>query len=389
MKIAMFTDCYRPVINGVVTSVVNLKTALEKLGHSVYIFAPKVSGYKDAENSIYRFFSFPYLFQREHRVSFPFPRKIFKQIKDLKIDVIHIHSPFCVGFMGLATASKNKTPAVFSHHTLWEKYVHYFPLFSQGLREKIAIKLCRHFANKSKQVIAPTKQIKELLKTQGAKTPIQVIPSGIKLEDFKKTDTGEFKKKFPQLAGKKILIYVGRIGKEKNLEFLLKAFKEISNLVPESHFLLMGDGPYRKELEDIARTSGLTQKVTFSGYVPQEEVKHYLKASYVFVFSSLTETQGIVLQEAMAAGAPAVALKAPGADDTITSGEDGFLLEPDDIDGFVKRTIELLKSPHLRDQMSQKALKKAESFSQEKLVHQILEVYHKATTPVAESATGG
>ncbi|MFH1453323.1 MAG: glycosyltransferase [Armatimonadota bacterium] len=378
MNIGMFADCYIPAVNGVTSSIRSLKNELENQGHNVYLFVPSYSGYTiDTEKNTFRFKSIPYPFQKEHRISFPFPRKYINMIPSLNLDVVHLHTPFPVGIMGMKNAKKYNLPCVFTHHTLWEKYTHYLPLLPEKMRVKLAVSLCVNFANKCRMVIAPSTGVKKLFACQGVKTKIEVVPSGINFDKFSKGSAGSFLNLYPQLKNKKILSYCGRLGREKNLYFLLRVFKAVSAGYSDAHLLFIGDGPQRNNLMDYVKELGLINKVTFSGYLAPEKVADALSASYLFVFASTTETQGLVIQEAQAAGCPAVAVKATGVEDAVTDAEDGYLTCLDE-EEMALRCLRVLEMPKLRDALSINGKIKAEKYSIENTTKKVLGVYNQA-----------
>lgn len=377
MNIGMFADCYRPSINGVVSAIAALKKELEKQGHAVYLFAPYFKGYTENEQHIFRFFSIAYPFQKEHRLSFPFPLKNFEIIPSLKLDILHLHTPFPVGMMGLYTAKKYKLPAVFTHHTLWEKYVHYFPILPIKFAKAAAVFICKNFANKCQIVIAPSTGVKNTFASQGVVKKIEILPSGINYNLFANGKSPEFYKNYPRLKNKKILAYCGRLGKEKNIEFLFRAFKLINKQFPETHFILIGDGPERKNLEDYSKEQGFSESVSFMGYFDQPKIADALSASYLFIFASVTETQGLVIQEAFAAGCPPVAVSSTGVEDAIINCEDGYLTSLGEKE-FAEKTISLIKNNTLRNNFAFNGKDKVKKYSIENTAKKTLEIYKEA-----------
>lgn len=377
MNIGMFSDCYHPSINGVVSAIATLKKELERQKHNVYLFAPYFKNYAEKEKNIFRFFSIPYPFQKEHRMSFPFPLKNFKTIPLLKLDVAHLHTPFPIGMIGMYAARKNKIPAVFTHHTLWEKYAHYFPLLPKPIGVKTAIALCRNFANKCQMVIAPSMGVKNTFSSQGVKTKIEVMPSGINYEKFADGSAEKFYKDYPELKNKKILAYCGRLGKEKNIEFLFRAFKIISAKMPNAYFILIGDGPERKNLENYRNELSLQNNTLFTGYLEQNKIADALSASAAFIFASQTETQGLVIQEALASGCPPVAVRATGVEDAVNDGIDGYLVSADEKE-FAEKVLFLLENPHICEKFSQSGKDIVKEYSIENTARRIVDIYKEA-----------
>ncbi|MBI2252132.1 MAG: glycosyltransferase family 4 protein [Armatimonadetes bacterium] len=376
MKIGMFSDCYLPMINGVVRAIVTFKNCLEKLGDEIFVFAPQVPKFKEIDSKVFRFFSAPFLFQKEYRISFPFPINYLNKVKLLNLDLIHIHSPFFMGFLGIYLAKKYQLPLIFTHHTRWEEYTHYIPILSSNILRKIALKQEKYFCESSNKVIAPTFKIKELLEKRGINGKIQVISAGIELEKFKLGEKEKVFQHFNFLKGNKILFYAGRLAKEKGIDFLLDCFSLILMRFPKTYFLLAGDGPYRKFLEKKAENLNLKDRIIFLGYLKIEELIDYYTAACVFLFSSFTETQGLVVQEALACGCPVVAVKAPGTDEAVIDGFNGFLTSFNK-EEFSARVLEILQNPQKRETFSQNALKDSEKFSIILKAKELQEVYKK------------
>lgn len=382
MRIAMFTDCYKPIVNGVVSSISCLKETLVKKGHEIIIFCPGHPGHKDTEDGLRRFYSFTFPLQPEERVTLPFPSKHLKNFEQAGFDCIHIHTPFNLGFIGRRMSKKHKIPMVFTHHTLWEEYVHYIPFISREWLRKKAISLCRGFCNSSNCVIAPSAMVKDKLISQGVKSPIEVVPSGITAELFKCGDASIVRKKYKIPPEKRILTFAGRIGKEKSIDFLLEAYRVVIEEFPDVHLFILGDGPERKNLENLAKSLRLMDNITFTGYVPREEISNYYSASYLFIFSSLTETQGLVMQEAMSCGCPVVAVDATGSSETVRNGIDGFLT-PFSKEEFSSKILLLLGDKPLRERFSESAAKDAHRFYTDHMGEKVIQVYLAAIESAA------
>ncbi|PIN78219.1 glycosyl transferase family 1, partial [Candidatus Woesearchaeota archaeon CG10_big_fil_rev_8_21_14_0_10_33_12] len=223
MKIGIFTNIYKPVINGVVNSISSFKKGLEELGHEVYIFAPTCPDYKDDEKNILRIKSVRLPLQNDYRISLPpLAKKMLDVIKQL--DVIHTQHPFVMGNYGSFFADIYNKPLIFTHHTQYDKYSHYIP-FEQETVQMFTRWLVKDYANKCDCVIAPSESIKKMLLNQGIKSRIEVVPTGINLDVFGNPNREIIRKKYNLSLEQKLLLYAGRIAKEKNLEFLIKSFK--------------------------------------------------------------------------------------------------------------------------------------------------------------------
>ncbi|MEW6282741.1 MAG: glycosyltransferase, partial [Candidatus Eremiobacterota bacterium] len=317
MRIAMFTDCYHPVINGVVTSISLLKKALEEEGHEVLLFTHDYPGFEEREPNVYRFRSVHFPLMKENRFTFPWPLGPVGMLARRRVEAVHIHTPFNVGFIGLLTASWLGRPRFFTHHTLWEEYTHYVPLPTWFMK-LLALGLCRTFGQSSAAVISPSEEVKQRLREQGITRPIHVIPTGIDTASFQGGNPAGPTEELELQAGQRLFVYVGRLAREKSIDFLLETLA--SRPMDEVRLAVIGDGPQRAELERHARQLGLDGRVRFLGYRPRSELKHYLAAARGLVFASQTETQGLVLLEAQAAGVPVLAVRGPGVTEAVDDG---------------------------------------------------------------------
>ncbi|MCL5037624.1 MAG: glycosyltransferase [Chloroflexi bacterium] len=378
MRIGMFVDCYEPIINGVTTEVKELKKTLEGMGHEVFLFVPKAPGYAEEER-VYRFSSVPFIFQPEHRFTSPFPLKILKAVDTLNLDVIHIHTPFNVGWMGLYKSAKLGIPAIFTHHTFWEDYLHYFPILPPGIARKVAYWLYHLFADRSKYIIAPGREAKKRLEKIGITTPVEVIPGGIDLELFSPFGGEKIRKSALGEKGEYLLIYAGRLGKEKNLDYLISMMGDLYKRDSGVRLLIVGDGPVRHDLENRVKELGIKDAVIFQGYVPREKIGPYYAASDLLVFSSHTETQGVVLVESLACGTPVIAVDAEAQNELLSGRGCGILVEggPED---FGRITFGLLHDPDRLKRMSEEGLKAARSYSRQSMGEKTLDIYRKALT---------
>lgn len=339
MRIAFFTENYFPMVSGLSVSIKTFKDALEEDGHEVYLFAPSYGKDNPSSDGDERTIRIPALPIRIHQTPIIFPATSLKQFLPLilKLDILHVHHPFFLGRIGLFWARALKIPIVYTFHTLYEAYVHYAPL-KRELAIAFIKRYVRKFANQVDLVIAPSFSIKEYLEREGVRSPIEVIPTGIRWSEFQ----GE------ELPRERVLLFVGRMGEEKNVPFLLRALYRVRDL--SWNALFIGDGPDRVRFSEEVKRAGLGDRIAFPGMIPHEEIKELYRRSYVFIFSSLTETQGIVVLEAMASGLPVVALNAVGVNDFVHSGYTGFLVR--DEEEFASRLRLLLENEDLHKRMS-------------------------------------
>jgi len=377
MRIAMFADCYHPIVNGVTTSIHLQVQALTQAGHDVRLFAPAVPGYRDSETWVRRFASVRFPLHPEERVSFPLPLGHLREALAFNPDVVHLHTPFNVGALGWLVASRLGRPRVFTHHTLFEEYLHYVPLPPDVLRP-VALGLCRFFWNTSVVVVAPSQQVAQRQCEQGLRRPLRVIPTGVDVESFRGGDPRIPREELGLSPEDPVLLYMGRLAREKSLDFLLEALGLARQRAPGLRLLLVGDGPHRPILQQRARELGLEDAAVFLGYRPRGDLKHYLAASSLFVFASQTETQGLVLLEAQSAGVPVLAVRASGCTEAVASGRSGFLVEPGDLQGFTETLLRVVSDRELRARLAEGALGHAQTFSVATMGARMLEVYQQA-----------
>lgn len=361
MNIGIFTNAYKPIISGVVNSIELIKTGMEARGHRVCIFAPGYKGFKDTEKDVYRFFSVNLTSQVKFPLAIPYSFRIFKMIPQLNLDIIHTHHPFILGEVGANFAKKLNIPLVYTFHTQFEQYAHYIP-FNQNLVKKVTRFSVIKYAQKCDLIICPSDTILSLLENYGITTTIEHIPNAINLENFRKPDPASVREKFNISSGDKVLVYVGRIGLEKNLGFMLRAFQRALKEAPEAKLMIVGEGPELDSLKDLARRLEIDKAVIFPGRVEYTDIPAYYGAGYAFIMTSTTEVKPLALLEAMASGLPVAAISAAGSSDTINHEMDGLLTDHD-MDHFVEALLRILKDRDFRDMLSAGALKTSEKYS--------------------------
>ncbi|HZK43652.1 MAG TPA: glycosyltransferase family 4 protein [Syntrophomonadaceae bacterium] len=363
MRIGIFTDSYKPYTSGVVTSISTFKDELIKLGHETYIFAPNYPKYNEIEENVHRYYSLPSPTNKDFSLAIPVYPGMNMLLKRLDLDIIHVHSPFTMGRVGLHYAKRQNIPIVFTYHTLYDQYVHYVPV-AQDLAKEVAIKYSNNFCNQCDHVIAPSTEVEEILQGYEIRTPISIIPTGVPLHKFngKKGDWLRDNYKIPE--ENKILLFVGRLTKEKNLEFLIKAFARVKETLPNTTLVIAAQGPLEHELKELAKSKNLSleTEVIFTGVLPFDTLVQVYYSSDLFIFSSVTETQGLVLIEAMAAGLPVVAVRASGVEDMVDSEVNGILTNCDQ-EEFSNAVIRILSDSEFYEQCKKNALIKANSLS--------------------------
>lgn len=374
LKIGIFTDSYRPYTSGVVRSIETFSEELRAQGHEIFIFAPDYPNCHK-ENKVYRFSSIPAPTNHEFTLAVPFSIRLRSTLKKLNLDIIHVHSPFLLGRLGARCARKLNIPLVFTFHTLYDQYVHYVP-FGQKITKELTKKFCADFCNHCDLVIVPTSIIGEHLYNWGVRSKIQPIPTGIKIKDYQTEQKNWLQSKYNIAPDYKILICVGRLGKEKNLSFIINSFKHITNAFPATKLVIVGNGPEKNNLVNQAKGLGLDDKVIFTGTLSKEEMALAYNSAHIFVFASVTETQGLVVGEAKAAGLPVVAVKAFGISEMVEDNVDGFLTDLD-INEFTQKISLLLQDGQLLATLGQNAIRNAEKISSYNCANMLIQCYNE------------
>jgi 1,2-diacylglycerol 3-alpha-glucosyltransferase len=371
MTIGMFTDSYLPEINGVVTSIASAVNGLRRRGHRVVVFAPAHEGVADRDPDVFRFRSVPFPFYQQIRMAFPLPAKLLLSIPQMPFDVIHAHSLFFVGCLGAFLAGTRRIPLAFTYHTRWTEYAHYLP-WSQNLTRAQAVWISREFCNRCTEVIAPTRGMADMLAQYGVTAPVAVIPTGVDLDSFRggSPDPAAIR----AAAGGPIVLYAGRLGKEKNLDVLLDAFALLAERIADVRLYIAGCGPYEDRLKERAATLPCAKRMTFLGALDKPDLGSYYRAADVFAFASTTETQGLVLAEAIAHGVPVAAVDCPVSREII--GDDTGLLATDDASALCGAIADLLAAGE--DERARRrvaAIAAAEPFANDKLVADLEALY--------------
>ena len=380
LRIAFFTNYYHPVVNGVVRSVASFREILTKQGHNVFIFAQSDNEYKDEEPFIFRYPSLSLPLPMDIVTVIPVSSFVDQLLPSLKLDIIHTHHPILLGQTAASKAADLNVPLVFTFHTQYWEYTHYVPFPQEAIQEflKNAIHTwLRVFMQKCQHIVIPSESIKEILiRDYGLEDRFTVIPTGTNLKPFLRAD-GKTLRQSKGWQDDQVLISIGRLAAEKNWETLLRAAAQVYAQHPTMRLVLIGDGPDKRTLELLAAELGIAERVTFTGQVPFDEIPAYLKAADMFGFASVTETQGLVTIEAMAAGLPVVAVDGSGSHDIVDNGKDGFLVD-NDPNALASAINKMLSNPKQMKQFSVKALKKARTFDANRLGRQMVKVYEQA-----------
>ena len=358
MKIGIFTDTYNPVTSGVVTSINMVEQELKKRGHEVYVFTTSKSVQPNENQTLYMLNSIPLLIAKQYknRIATFYSREIAKQIKEIGLDIVHTQTEFSVGAFGKIISRKYDIPFIHTYHTMWEDYVHYIsPIKGRNIRlKRLARTFSRAFVRKAECVITPSNKTAKYLKYKCnvKNKPIYIIPTGIDIAPFKSSNFSlEEKNKLKESLGikqdEKVILFLGRVASEKSIDVLMDVMPSIFKDHPNYKFLIVGDGPSKKSLEEQAKKLNIENKVIFTGKVPWNEVPKYYNLGDVFVNASITETQGLTFIEAMAAEVPVVAKYAPNLSEFIKNHKNGILVKKNA--DFKNAIVDVIENKNLKE----------------------------------------
>ena len=381
MRIGLFTDTYPPYINGVSTSVLMLKQGLEKLGHEVYVVTVNSENFHyKKEDNVLMIPGIP-IGIYDFRMTSLYPLRALKIIKSWNLDVIHTHTEFAVGTFARLIAKQYNIPLVHTYHTMYEEYIYYITKgYFDGASKKLVEYLTLFLCDKTvEELIVPTKKTYDLFKEKyKVKRDVHIIPSGIDVTRFYKenVDLLSIKSLKKELNIKKddfVILFVGRIAKEKSIDFLIKNLKTILKKVPKARMIIVGDGPDMNELALLVRENKLDKHVIFTGKVPWSEIPKYYQLANVFVTASKTETQGLTVIEAMAAEKPVVAIKDESFELVMKDKQDGLFFETKE--EYQRLIIELYNNPSYAKMIAKQARITANAYNPEVYAKRVLEVY--------------
>lgn len=371
MKIAIFTDTFVPEVNGVAKTLKRFTDYLAKNNIEYRVFAPQSATEKDVfSDYVYSIKSLPFYLYPDCRIALPNLLQLREEVQQFQPDIIHVTTPFNMGLTGLHLARKLQIPVVGSYHTDFDKYLDYYHL--QFLSEMLW-KYMRWFHKPLRKIFVPSSHTLQQLRQRGF-TNLSIWPRGIDPTVFHPDYDHETIRTKYHIKEKYVLTYVGRIAKEKDVLLLPEIAEMLPNHIKYNvHWLVVGDGPMRKELEDIAPGN-----MTFAGFVEGEELANIYAASDLFVFPSPTETFGNVMLESLACGTPVVGANAGGVKTIVQNGITGILCEEKDVTEFVQAITSLLTRKHTRKLMGENSVRYAQSQSWDKILRNLLMEYEEA-----------
>jgi 1,2-diacylglycerol 3-alpha-glucosyltransferase len=379
MNIAIFTNNYLPNPYGVSTSIETFRREFEKRGHKVYVFAPHFPKYADENPNVFRYPAIDFEIKIKFPLAIPYSRKISKILKKLDIDIIHAQHPNLLGTAAKKWAKKKNVPLVFTWHTLYDQYTDFVPFLPARFSAGYMIKKSVKFANNADAVVVPTDSIIPILKNWGVKKEMNPVATGVSEEEFQNFDRNLIRKKYNISDDDILLLLITRLTAEKNTEFVFRSVTEILKERKNVKFLVSGDGYLRPSLEKYCKENGISEQVIFSGIVSRDEIKNYYAAADIFVYGSKSETQGMILTEAMYMGLPVVAVCATGATSLIQNNKNGFLTCVTGEKEFAYMIIKLILDKDLRKKTGEESARIArENFTASVCAQKMLEVYSEA-----------
>ncbi len=333
MNIVMLTNTYLPHVGGVARSVDAFARHYRQLGHRVLIVAPVFEDEPAHEDHVVRIPAIQHFNGSDFSVVLPVSGLLSDRLDDFNPDIVHAHHPFLLGMTALRIARVRDLPLVFTHHTLYEQYTHYVPGDSPALK-RFVIELATHYANLADQVFAPSESIAELIKERGVTAPIAVVPTGVEIDQFADGNGQALRRHCGMVSDDLVVGHLGRLAPEKNLAFLCNAVAHFLKSNERASFLVVGDGPSAAEIRSLFESAGLGNRLHMTGSLNGQALIDAYHAMDIFAFASKSETQGMVLTEAMAAGLPVVALDASGAREVVQDKVNGRLLQEEDANAF-------------------------------------------------------
>lgn len=373
MRIALFSDSVLPVLNGVSVSVDSLVTELRNLSHSVHVFAPRYPGHTEHDPNTYRFRSLEVPFGKGFPIAYPPYWRMLRKFRRHDFDVVHAHTIGVLGFVGLRWAESHDLPIVATYHTLYDRYAHYAPAYVP--RRYMRFKIAKHtnfYYNCVDHVITPSEASQRWLRRHSVATPTTVIPTGVRSPDD--LDRAEMRRKLGMRPEQRVLLFVGRLAIEKNMETLLRAANYAMQQDESLRLWIVGDGPFRADCQLLVRNLAIGDRVRFVGFVARGEVDPFYAAADLFVFASVTETQGLVVQEAMSYGLPPVIVDGGGASAGVENGLNGVVVRNDAIE-LGQAIIDVLSDDVRYARLSECAMRLAREGRSSAMAERVTEVY--------------
>lgn len=378
MNILLISNTYAPHVGGVARSVGAFRDAYIAAGHRVLVVAPEFPDKPQAETGVVRIPALQNFNASDFSVALPVPSGLHATVDAFSPDVIHSQHPFLLGMTAVRLARILGVPLVFTHHTLYEAYTHYVPGSAEALRGFV-IELATCYANLADLVIAPSESIRETLLERGVHSPLTVVPTGVDLERFGGGDGAALRRALGLSRDDFVVGHMGRLAQEKNIAFLAESVAAFVAGGDRRYFLVVGDGDAEGDLEAAFASRGLSSRLLRTGTLEGRALVDALAAMDLFAFASHSETQGMVLTEAMAAGLPVLALDASGVREVVADGDNGRLLPADAAAPEFHAALEELAGldANARQHLVAGALRTARGFSMPRCAQKALACYRE------------
>lgn len=380
MKILFISDVYFPRVNGVSTSIETFRTNLRALGHTVDLVAPDYLTPSADETGVLRVPARRVPLDPEDRfMSYRWVMQHLDRFRIEKYDIIHVQTPFVAHYLGTRLSRLLGVPCVETYHTFFEEYLyHYIPLLPRKLLRFAATRFSRHQGNSLDGMVVPSHPMLQVLQSYGITTPTEVIPTGIPPESFVPGDRAVFRQKYGIAQDRPTLLFVGRVAHEKNIDFLLKVVDRVRNDIADVLFVIAGEGPARESLAREVTALGLGANVMFLGYLNrQTELNSCYCSADIFIFASRTETQGLVLLEAMAQGVPVVSTAELGTRDVLREGQ-GVWIAREELGDFSRKVVGMLGDAQARKVLGMSGCDYAHEWSASRQAQQMVRFYRSA-----------
>lgn len=381
MRVLFISDVYFPRVNGVSTSIRTFREDLALQGVETLLVVPEYDGSaaEPAAEGVLRVPSGRVPGDPEdRRMHWGALNSLLARLPLAWLDVVHIHTPFVAHYAGIRLARRAAIPAVATYHTFFEEYLHhYVPALPRPIGRFLARTFTRSQCKQVQALIAPSEPMRDILAREYgvSATPIHVVPTGLPADRFNAGDGARFRARAGVPADRPLVTYIGRVAHEKNLDFLLDVFRQVRKAVPRAMLLIAGEGPAREPLQQRVAALGLEADVCFAGYLDRHTaLLDCYAAADVFVFASRTETQGLVLLEAMAQGVPIVSTAVLGTRSVLTPGS-GAIVVDEDLDAFAAAVTQVLKTPELRRELAERGRAYARTWSSAAMAGRLVQVY--------------